>query len=231
MPQQLNLYGTQPTPMPGQANVGYGPAGQTYNMLNPVVMTTSGVRPASVYAASMRQRPQQPMGGAKPGGGSMYAGSRAYMGNNRMQAGQQGSGNPLLDMLGGGSIQTSITPQNIYSPQQTNEAVNQAIASSSMPLPWLQNRFVGAGMNVNSPATISRAMVPYGQGLAQGQIASAQIPLQDITANAQHYSAGEQARENEGLDWARLLTSAQGINQNARLNTLQSVLGLLGSFA
>lgn len=143
--------------------------------------------------------------------------------------GAQG-GNPLLNMLGGGTVNTSITPQNIYSPQQTQEAVNQAVASSSMPLPWLQNRFAGAGMNVNSPATISRAMVPYGQGIAQGQIASAQIPLQDITANAQHYSAGEQARENEGLDWARLMTSAQGMNQNARLNTLSSLLGMLGQF-
>jgi hypothetical protein len=234
MAQQLNLYGSQPTPMPGQANVGYGPGGQHYNMLNPVVQTSSGVVPASVYAASMNQMRQQrpPGGGSKPGGGTQRqpyawtAAGRALA----AQGGQQGSGNPLLDMLGGGNVNTSIAPQNIYSPQQTDEAVNQAVASSSMPLPWLQNQFAGRGMSVNSPATISRAMVPYAQGLSQGQNAMAQIPLQDITANAQHWSAGEQARENEGLDWVRLLTSSQGLNQNARLNTLQSVLGMLGSF-
>lgn len=176
-----------------------------------------------------QRQQQQPSNTMKPGGSTMRQ-PYAWTAAGRQQASQpQGSGNPLLDMLGG-SVQTSINPQNIYSPQQTQEAVNQAVASSSMPLPWLQNRMVGRGMNVNSPATIDRAMVPYAQGLAQGQVASAQIPLQDITANAQHYSAGEQAREGEALDWARLLASSQGINQNARLNTLQSVLGLLGSF-
>lgn len=226
--QQLNLYGTQPGFRPGQANIGYADAGQVYNMANPVMMTTSGIRPASVVAASQRQqqmRPQQPQMPQRAPYAWTAAGRAAAQGG-----GQMGSGNPLLDQLNGGTVQTSITPQNIYSPQQTQAAVNQAIASSSVPLDWLKSRFAGKGMSVNSPAAISRALVPYSQGLAQGQIASAQIPLQDATANAQHMLAGESARENEGIDWARLMVGAQGINQNARMNTLQSVLGLLGAF-
>jgi hypothetical protein len=233
--QMLGVYGSQPTPMPGQANVGYGPGGQVYNMQNPVVMTTSGMRPLSA------SRPVAAAGTATPMQVSQQTQFQqanlrpaAWTQKGKIQAQQQqqgGSGNPLLDALGGGgNIQTSITPQNIYSGQQTQEAVNQAVASSSAPLPWLQNQFAGKGMNVNSPATIARAMTPYAQGLSQGQAASAQIPLQDITANAQHYSAGEQARENEALGWGRLQTSAQGINNNARMNTLQSILGMLGAF-
>ena len=235
MAQQLNIYGSQPTPMPGQANVGYAAGGQHYNMLNPVdsqgrplsAAGQPGMAPASGPFANtpMRVSAQTQM---------QQANQKPYdwtQGGKNLAAQPQGSGNPLLDMLnGGGNINTSITPQNIYSPQQTNEAVNQAVASSSMPLSWLQNQFAGKGMNVNSPATISRAMVPYAQGLTQGQTAAAQIPLQDATANAQHMLAGQQAREGEGLDWARLMTSAEGLNNSSRMNTLQSVLGLLGSF-
>lgn len=46
----MPLYGTQTPPMPGQAVLGYGPHGQAYNQLNPVAMTTSGIRPLSVAA-------------------------------------------------------------------------------------------------------------------------------------------------------------------------------------
>lgn len=44
----MPLYGTQVMARPGQAALGYGPAGQAYNTENPVAMTTSGVRPLSV---------------------------------------------------------------------------------------------------------------------------------------------------------------------------------------
>lgn len=244
MAQQLNLYGTQAPPMPGQAVLGYGPSGQHYNMQNPVYQTQGGIRPGNAAGVGGNAPASGPFAitpmRISPESQMQFANQKphAWTALGKQQASQQqgggmgGSGNPLLDMLGGGgNINTSITPQNIYSPQQTNEAVNQAVASSSMPLPWLQNQFAGKGMSVNSPAAISRAMVPYAQGLVQGQTAAAQIPLQDATANAQHMLAGQQAREVEGLDWARLLTSAQGLNNSSRMNTLQSVLGLLGSFA
>ncbi len=231
MAQQLNLYGNQAPPMPGQAVLGYGPVGQTYNMANPVVMTTSGIRPASVYAASLRQQQPSPqVSTPQRPAGSMYAGSRAYIGN------QQGGGgfmDTINRMTGSGqpNIQTSITPGPIYSPQQTQEAVNSAVASQHVPLPWLQSRYAGRGMGVNSPGVIGSVLPTYARGVAAGQQATAQIPFQDTLADAQHILAGQTARENEAQDIYRILSGQDSVNRNFQLNSLQSLLGLLGAFA
>jgi len=229
--------------MPGQAVLGYGPSGQHYNMQNPVYQTTSGLRPGNAagvgnnapatgpYATTpMRISPESQM---------QFANQKPHawtaLGKQQAAQQQQGSGNPFMDAInnltGGSNIQTSITPQNIYSPQQTNEAVNSAVASQHVPLPWLQGQFAGRGMSINSPGVIGASMPAYAAGVAGGQQAAAQIPFQDALANAQHTLAGQTAREGEGTDWYRLMSGAEGVGRNFQMNSLQSLLSLLGSLA
>lgn len=163
-----------------------------------------------------------------------------FMAQQQQQA--QQSSNPLINAINGmfggnttgttqgnSNIQTSINPSNIYSPQQTQEAANQARAGQSVPLPWLQGRFAGNGMSVNSPGVVTQSLPAYAQGLTGGMTAQAQIPFQDTRADAQHYLAGQQGRENEAQGWARMLSSADSTNRNFQMNTLQSILSMLGS--
>lgn len=247
----MPLYGTQAPPMPGQATLGYGPNGQVYNDHNPVVNTSSGIRPQSVVnnrylsPGGIAMTPQQYASQGQQAGAQQQqvpvyrrpAGvtPSAFMAQQQQQS--QQSSNPLINaiqgMFGGGqqgsNIQTSINPSNIYSPQQTQEAANQARAGQAVPLPWLQGRFAGNGMSVNSPGVVTQSLPAYAQGLTGGMTAQAQIPFQDTRADAQHYLAGQQGRENEAQGWARMLSSADSTNRNFQMNTLQSILSLLGS--
>jgi hypothetical protein len=236
--------------MPGQAILGYGPNGQVYNEHNPVVNTTSGVRPQS----AVNNRYLSPSGHAMTPQQYGAQGQQQYMAPNPFtrQGGsygqpQQQSTNPLINAINGmfgtqqtgqtqggyqqsgANVQTSINPSNIYSPQQTQEAANQARAGQSVPLPWLQGRFAGNGMSVNSPGVVTQSLPAYAQGLTGGMTAQAQIPFQDTRADAQHYLAGQQGRENEAQGWSRMLSSADSTNRNFQLNTLQSILSMLGS--
>lgn len=245
----MGLYGTQAPPMPGQATLGYGPNGQVYNDHNPVVNTTSGVRPQSVTnnrylsPAGIAMTPQQY--GAQGQQQYMAPNPFTHLGGSYGQP-QQQSTNPLINAINGmfggttqtgqtgqqqqgSNIQTSINPQPIYSAQQTQEAANQARAGQAVPLPWLQGRFAGNGMSVNSPGVVTQSLPAYAQGLTGGMTAQAQIPFQDTRADAQHILAGQQGRENEAQGWARMLSSADSTNRNFQMNTLQSILSMLGS--
>lgn len=161
------------------------------------------------------------MGGQQQAGGYQTPNPFTRTGGSYAPAAQQGTGT---------QINTSIQPQNIYTGQQSQEAANQAFAANSAPLPWLQQRYAGNGVNVNSPSAINRALPAYTSALAQGQQATAQIPFQDTTADAQHYLSGQVGREGEAQDWARIASSANSTQNNYKLNTLQSLLGLLTAF-
>lgn len=139
-------------------------------------------------------------------------------------------GNNFLGGMQNGLIHTSINPQNIYSPQQTNQATNQAMATAQQGanLPWLQGQMRRPGMSVNSPATQSRALVPYSQALAQGEEARYAVPMEDMIANAQHMLSGQTAREDEALGWGRLQSLMNTAQQRFGA---QLISNLLSQFA
>lgn len=211
-----------------------GPFAATGTIYNPAgaagapapVRPSSAPRPQNPVLSMLGgQQQQKPYSAPNPftmtGGAYDVQGSPAY---NRAQAAQP------QQQQGGMNINTSINPQNIYSPQQSQYAANQAQASSVIPLPWLQGRYAGNGMSVNSPGVTSQVLPQYAQGQLAGLNASAMIPFQDTVANAQHQTAGQQGREGEAIDWARLASSADSTNRNFQMNSLQSLLSLLGGF-
>lgn len=165
--------------------------------------------------------------GGQPGGG-VFGGSGGFGGAITTGIGTGPAvGNDFLSQMNNGLINTSITPTGIYSPQQTQQAMHQGVASAQQGanMPWLQSQMRRPGMSVNSPATQSRALPTYAGALAQGQEAQWAIPMQDMIANAQHMLSGETAREDEALGWGRLqsmLNTAQNRFGAQMLSTLLS---------
>jgi hypothetical protein len=160
----------------------------------------------------------------------------SYVQRQTQQGGQQ-SQNPVMDALNVltgatnniADIQTSITPQGVYSPQQTQEATNQAVASQQQManLPWLQGRYARPGMSQASPAIASRALPDYGAALAGAQQARVDIPFQDTRADAANILAGQTAREGEAIDWYRILSALGGANRGAAVNESSALLNML----
>lgn len=177
----------------------------------------------------MQNPNQSPSGG---GGlfGNLFGGTGGFGQISTGIGTQPAVGNNFLSGMQNGLIHTSINPQNIYSQQQTDQATNQAmaLAHQGANLPWLQSQMRRPGMSVNSPATQARALPQYAGALAQGEEARYSVPMEDMIANSQHMLAGQTAREDEALGWARL---------QSMLNTAQQRFGaqlisnLLSQFA
>jgi hypothetical protein len=135
---------------------------------------------------------------------------------------------------GASNIQSSITPGNIYSNKDTRQAVNQAVASQAqgMSLPWLTSQYARPGMAVDSAGVQALALPDIAKAQSGAAGAQVGIPFQDTLANATHQLAGQTARENESIDWARLLSGLSSVNQgfqtgqgNAMASVLASLLG------
>lgn len=126
------------------------------------------------------------------------------------------------------NVQTSIEPQPIYSPIQTQYSKNQAMADAyqQSSFPWLLKQFDRPGMS-RSQGTIGAATPQYVQGLANAGMAQQAIPFQDAAANAQNMLQGETAREQEAQGLARVLAGFQGSNQNAQIAQQNQLLSLL----
>lgn len=129
------------------------------------------------------------------------------------------------------NVQTSIEPQPIYSPQQTQYAKNQAMADAyqQSSMPWLLKQFDRPGMS-RSAGTVAQALPQYAQGMASAGLAQQAIPFQDAAANAQNMLQGQVAREHEAQGLAGVLAGFQGSNlnfQSAQQNQLLSLLSQL----
>lgn len=127
---------------------------------------------------------------------------------------------------GFGTINTSITPSNIYSPSSTLQATNQATATAQQGAnwDWIRNMFARPGMSISSPGVAGAALPQYAGALAAGQQASVQTPYQDMLANAQHLLSGQQAREGEALGWGRLQSTLGNAQQNAGVSSILNIL-------
>lgn len=114
-----------------------------------------------------------------------------------------------------GSINTSITPENIYTPQMTQEAVNQQRADLAQQanMPWLLKQFARPGAAQNSPSAMGRAMPIVGQAQTGIARAGTEIPFADSAKNLNHWRSGEVAREQEAQGMAGLMLRNQGIDR------------------
>lgn len=151
-----------------------------------------------------------------------------------------GGTNPLPSLPSGGgtgggggtpTVQTSITPTNIYTPQMTAQAVNQAVASNTPDMRFAMKQNTQPGVS-RSAGTMAGAMPAFSKAALSQRQAAAEIPLLDEIANQKHMMAGQVARENEGLQLANLLSRLQSLRDRESLgnagnlqNILLSMLG------
>lgn len=149
-------------------------------------------------------------------------------------AGSAPGGQPLGPTGGYGGMMevgTSITPGTLFSPEQTQRAINQdasaaftqADARSLLPGQKRQGFATGAG---------TRSMIAPQQGALEGSVmgSMARRPIEDALANENFKLQGEAARGKEGLALADLLRQGQA-SQTWKKNALMSPLlsALLGS--
>lgn len=171
-----------------------------------------------------RSHPQNRLG---PAGGARQAAPQPVP--------QQSPQQPALSGFGfgggGGMINTSITPQNIYSPRLTNMAVNQAAANASTQgnLPFLLQQASRAGIGSRSPAALAAAMPQVARASVNANTARQAIPFSDAMANAKNMLAGQVAREDEALGWGGLQNRMADLQRGYRTSNQASILQLLSS--
>lgn len=125
-------------------------------------------------------------------------------------------------------IQTSITPQNIYSDEQTQRYLNEE-----------RDRLAVA----RNPSFLKKQMMRPGSSLGWGQAAQvapqiaelqsqsvglgAAIPFGDMQANMQHLRQGQQARDQEAQGLATIGQTGLFAEQQNALNNQNTLLRLL----
>lgn len=134
---------------------------------------------------------------------------------------------------GFGTINTSITPQNIYSPRLTNMAVNQAAANAATQgnLPFLLQQAARPGIGYKSPSRMSAVMPQVARASVDANTARYAIPFSDATANAKNLLAGQVAREGEALGWGGLQNKMRDLQRGYQTATQTPLLQLLSSLA
>lgn len=128
------------------------------------------------------------------------------------------------------NIQTTITPQNVFTPQQTTSAVNQAIAQAQMQAnPRLLMKQLDRP-GVSRSAGQLAAIAPQAQDImSQAALAAQQIPFSDAATNAQNMLRGETARDQEGLGLAQILAQMNAANQGYETSGNLGILGIIQS--
>jgi hypothetical protein len=125
---------------------------------------------------------------------------------------------------------TSVTPRNIFTPQQTAYNTNQGVANAfTQSDPYsLSKEMDRPGMS-RSAATQRNLLPAQMQGRVQAAQAQAELPFADAAANANNMLRGQVAREGEALGWSDIGSS---LNQNAMSRQLvnnQQAISLLST--
>lgn len=172
-------------------------------------MTQASFRPSFLS-------PVKPAAGAAPAGG---AGQWQPYGNS-----------PMVP-----NVQTSVTPTGVYTPQQTQQSVNQQLASLSANNNLRQLLHGTDQPGISRSAGSMQGVLPQ-IGAARGNAAylMQNQPFSDAQANAQQMLQGQVAQGNE---WMGLAGAANQMNQNvignnySNANFLLSLLSGLGLFS
>lgn len=130
-------------------------------------------------------------------------------------------------------VQTTIDPQPIYSPQQTQTATNQAIAEAQRQANpwWLMKKVDRPGVSRSS--AFAAAIAPEAQEIfSRAALQAQQIPFSDAAANAQNILRGQVGRENEALGLAqimqRLSSQNQAFDSSQNASLMQLIASLMG---
>lgn len=128
------------------------------------------------------------------------------------------------------TINTTITPQPVYSPADTQAASNQAIAESQRQanMRWLQKPYDKPG--VTRSASSAALAAPQAQEyLSQGALAAQQIPFSDASTNAQNILRGQTGRDAETLGLAEVLSRFNSANTGYNTGQQTSLMNLIAS--
>lgn len=154
-----------------------------------------------------------------PFGANSFQGLSGYVAPPAPQSGGGQFGN-----LAG--INTSVTPSSVYTPQQTQQQVNNQIALGQQAADprFAMKGFTRPGMSQDQ-GTFAAALPQIGQSLFQGQSAAAQTPLNDNLANQQNLLAGQVSQSNEALGLGNALSTTQANNTALRNSQIYPLLG------
>jgi hypothetical protein len=169
---------------------------------------------------------QQSFGGAanprqNPGNAGAWNNYQGYQGTQQPQQQNQVPG-------GYGSTTSSVTPTGVYTPQMTQQAVNQYRAYGAQQAdPRLQQKqFDSPGRSLDA-GTMAAAMPGITQAQFGGMQQAAQTPLQDMLANQQQLLSGQVGQQNEVAGQQQNLLGQYGQNIYQQQN-LYPMLGMLG---
>jgi len=226
----MPLYGTQVTNIPGHA-IGYGPAGGIFDPSNPVVSTSSGIRPLGDVIGFRNQQQkdaQRQALMANPGSGRPV-GSEVYKRPAGMTPGQHtyattggAAGTPPPNAGGGGimgNYSTGITAGTI-----PNSAISGGMANFGF------NSVPGVMATPQAQSAISQQ---YSDAMNQG-LGTAGLDFARNAAfqQAQMALAQQRARSDAGIGFGNLLArlyEAQLGGQTAEDSIIQNALmGLVG---
>lgn len=159
-------------------------------------------------------------------GSSTQVGSPGAVGGGGVKT--PGVGAPGIG--GGATVNTSIVPRDIYTPEMTQQRVNQASASAHQQasMPHLLKQFDSEGVS-RSGRNTALALPQVAQAYGDAAQAQAAIPLADEAANQQNRMRGEIAQGLEFNQLARLLLGQQSLNNWVGQQNMNGVGGLMGS--
>lgn len=134
---------------------------------------------------------------------------------------------------GGGSatpttptVTSTIRPTNIYTPQMTQAAVNNAVAQNTPDFRFAMKANYTPGVS-RSAGSMAAAMPSVTGDILGQRKSAAEIPLLDEIANQKHMMAGQVGRESESLAMANLLSRLNALKQRDALNNLGTSSNLL----
>jgi len=127
--------------------------------------------------------------------------------------------------------QTTIAPQSIYPQRLTQQGINQQRADLSQqynPL-TVAKSFDRPGVS-RGPQTAARMAPVMAQGFAEQAAVGPNMQFSDAAANKNMILQGQQARDSEAGQWARLLAQWQNAQQRQRMDSMGMLMDLLGRF-
>jgi hypothetical protein len=141
-----------------------------------------------------------------------------------------GSGAASPGFPGIGSLTTSVQPQSIFNPAQTQWGVNQALATAAQQADprFQQKQFMSPGRSLDT-GTLGAAIPGIAQALSQGQQAAAAIPLQDAFANQNNLLQGQLGQQQQYNGLANALAQFGENNIYQQNAVLGPLLGMLGN--
>jgi len=200
---QFQALGTQPGQAP-PALVGSGGM-ESYPSQSPPPPPTPGWD-LSAVPGGLLQPGQQPPGAQFGLMGGQIAGTPPPPGTQFGAFGGGVPGSPQPPLFP--NIFSQINPSPIYSPAQTQLAVNQAISGGDQAA-YSQHNYGRPGMSVSSPAFSSMANIDAAGALSGAAGQAEAIRFGDRKANAQHMLGGQLAR---GVDWLGQAGNAAGFD-------------------